>query len=222
MPRLPARRRCTSFQPMRNRPWLAGWMAVLALATACGRPVDTRPPEGGAMLPRPILKPDFVLTDQDGRPFDFRKDTEGYATLLFFGYTHCPDVCPVQMSNIASVMQRMPPEEVRLIKVVFVTTDPARDDAARLKAWLGALNPAFIGLRGPIDTVNAITASIGFPGAFIEDTTKKDYTVGHLAVVFAFTRDDSAHVLYPFGTRQVDWARDLPRLAHAYAPPGTE
>ena len=174
------------------------------------------------MLPRPILKPDFVLTDQDGRPFDFRKDTEGYATLLFFGYTNCPDVCPVQMSNIASVMQQMPPEEARRIKVVFVTTDPARDDGPRLKAWLGALNPAFIGLRGPIDTVNAITASLGFPGAFIEDTTQKEYTVGHIAVVFAFTRDDSAHVLYPFGTRQVDLARDLPRLVHAYAPAGSD
>jgi protein SCO1/2 len=205
---------------MRTLTRLSAVLALLAIP-AC-RQVDSRPPEGGAILARPILKPDFVLTDQDGRPFDFRKDTEGYATLLFFGYTHCPDVCPVQMSTIASVMQRLPPEEARRIKVVFVTTDPARDDAARLKSWLGALNPAFIGLRGPVDTVNAITSSLGFPPSFIEDTAQKEYTVGHIAVVFAFTRDDSAHAIYPFGTRQADWARDLPRLVHAYAPAGAD
>jgi protein SCO1/2 len=208
---------------MRTSTLLTAALVLLAASACSKRPSgDTRPPEGGALLPRPILKPDFVLTDQDGQPFDFRKDTEGYATLLFFGYTHCPDVCPVQMSNIATVLQRIPPEDARRIKVVFVTTDPARDDPARLKAWLGALNPSFIGLRGPIDSINAITQSMGFPGSFIEDTTQKDYTVGHMAVVFAFTRDDSAHAIYPFGTRQADWARDLPRLVHAYAPAGAD
>ena len=192
---------------------------ILLLAAACGRARETRLPEGGAQLPKPILKPEFVLTDQDGKPFDFRHDTEGFVTLLFFGYTHCPDVCPVHMSNIASALQRMSAEDAHRFKVVFVTTDPARDDAARLKAWLGALNPAFIGLRGPIDTINAITANLGFGTAFIEDTTKQDYTVGHLGVVFAFTRDNLAHTLYPFGVRQADWAQDLPRMINAYAPP---
>lgn len=195
-----------------------GILAALILAAACGRPREARLPEGGAQLGKPILKPDFVLTDQDNKPFDFRKETEGYVTLLFFGYTHCPDVCPVHMSNIASTLQRMSSEDQHKFKVVFVTTDPARDDAARLKAWLGALDPAFIGLRGPIDTVNAITANLGFGTAFVEDTTKKDYTVGHLGVVFAFTRDDFAHTIYPFGVRQSDWAQDLPRLIDAYAP----
>jgi protein SCO1/2 len=194
-------------------------VAMLLLTAACSRPKETRLPEGGAQLPKPIPKPEFVLSDQDGKPFDFRRDTEGYVTLLFFGYTHCPDVCPVHMSNIASALQRMSSEDARRFKVVFVTTDPARDDPARLKAWLGALNPSFIGLRGAIDTINAITSSLGFGTSFVEDTTKADYTIGHLGVVFAFTRDNLAHTLYPFGVRQADWAKDLPRMINAYAPP---
>ncbi len=203
---------------MRTPPLLRLAIAVALLLPACGRAKEARLPEGGAQLPKPILKPEFVLTDQNGKSFDFRKDTEGYVTLLFFGYTHCPDVCPVHMSNIASALQRMGPEDARRFKVVFVTTDPARDDAARLKAWLGALNPSFIGLRGPLDSINSITANLGFGAAFVEDTTKKDYTVGHLGVVFAFTRDNLAHTLYPFGVRQEDWAKDLPRMIDAYAP----
>lgn len=193
-------------------------VALLLLAAACGRARETRLPEGGAQVTPPIPKPSFVLADQNGKPFDFRHDTEGYVTLLFFGYTHCPDVCPVHMSNIASALKRMSTEDQRRFKVVFVTTDPARDDAARLKAWLGALDPSFIGLRGPSDSVNAITGALGFGGASIEDTTKKDYTVGHLGVVFAFTRDNFAHTIYPFGVRQADWAQDLPRLIDAHAP----
>ena len=203
---------------MPNRLIRSTVIAALLLAAACGRTRETRLPEGGAQVSPPILKPAFVLADQNGKPFDFRRDTEGYVTLLFFGYTHCPDVCPVHMSNIASALKRMSTEDQRRFKVVFVTTDPARDDPARLKAWLGALDPSFIGLRGPVDSINAITRGLGFGGAAIEDSTKQDYTVGHLGVVFAFTRDDSAHTIYPFGVRQADWAQDMPRLIDAHAP----
>ena len=194
-------------------------LTVLLLAAACGKGRERKLPEGGAQVSPPILKPAFVLADQNGKPFDLRRDTEGYVTLLFFGYTHCPDVCPVHMSNIASALKLMSGEDQRRFKVVFVTTDPARDDAERLKAWLGALDPSFIGLRGPIDRINAITRGLGFGGASIEDTTKQDYTVGHLGVVFAFTRDNLAHTVYPFGVRQAEWATDLPRMIDAYAPP---
>src|SRR5262252_6295938 len=81
---------------------------------------------GGLVTP-PLPKPKFTLTDTSGAPFDFWSETQSYITLLFFGYTHCPDECPLHMANIASSLHQVPTEVGKQIKVVFVTTDPARD-----------------------------------------------------------------------------------------------
>src|SRR6185436_20681174 len=81
----------------------------------------------GLALTAPVPKPSFTLTDFNGAPYDFIRETSGKATLLFFGYTHCPDVCPVHMSNIAQTLKNMPAPDASRIKVVFVTNDPDRD-----------------------------------------------------------------------------------------------
>jgi len=134
-------------------------------------------------------------------------------TLLFFGYTHCPDVCPVHMANLAAVLREYAPSERRRIEVVFVTTDPARDTLSRLRAWLDNFDADFVGLRGDIETVNAVQNVLMLPAAMLgEPDSAGRYEVGHSAVVVAFTPDDSARVMYPFGTRQADWAADLPHL----------
>ena len=101
---------------------------------AAAAPPDTTSQVQGLALSPPQEKPSFTLTDTQGKPFDFRKETDGYVTLLFFGYTHCPDVCPVHMSNIAQALKNMPAPDASRVKVVFVTNDPDRDDATRLRA----------------------------------------------------------------------------------------
>jgi protein SCO1/2 len=193
-------------------------LAVGVALTACGGRNEPRPGDlRGASYPDPLPKPEFTLNATDGRPFDFRRATEGYVTLLYFGYTHCPDICPVHLANIAAVLTKLTPQVTDRIKVVFVTVDPERDTPARLRAWLDNFNRDFVGLVGPLDSVNAIQqrlllpASIKVPGADDEG-----YLMGHSARVIAFTRDDSAHVGYPFGTRQEDWAHDLPILVRAW------
>lgn len=170
----------------------------------------------GAVVTPPIPKPDFTLTDTNGRPFHFRAATEGFVTLLFFGYTNCPDVCPVHMANLGEVLRTMPGEVTGRIKVVFVTTDPERDTLPALRAWLDAFDPQFIGLRGTVDQVNTILASVHLPPVVRESLPEGGYGVGHAASVIAFTRDDVAHVLYPFGIRQQDWAHDLPLLVQEH------
>jgi protein SCO1/2 len=180
------------------------------LASACGgrgRTGELR----GTLLQTPLPKPDFVLTATDETPFDFRRETEGTVTLLFFGFTNCPDVCPVHMANLGAVLRKSLPEVARRVRVVFVTTDPEHDTPARLRAWLDRFSPGFVGLTGPIDSVNAIQARLNLPRA-VQVPTADGYTIGHAAHVIAFTADDSAHVVYPFGTRQEDWAHDLPQL----------
>jgi protein SCO1/2 len=167
----------------------------------------------GVELPQPWPRPDFTLTATNGRRFDFLKETSGRVTLLFFGYTHCPDVCPVHLANLAAVLRKLPPPVAREVTVVFVSTDPARDTPERIRAWLDQFDPRFIGLRGSLDSVNAIQRRIGLAAAVVpDDTARGSYTVGHAAQVVAYTRDDVAHVVYPFGTRQADWAHDLPKL----------
>lgn len=168
----------------------------------------------GAVLTKPVARPSFTLTDTHGQPFDFRAQTDDTVTLLFFGYLNCPDVCPVHLTNIATVMRGLPYDVTGKVRVVFVTTDPARDTPEKLEAWLSNFDPSFIGLRGTPAQVKAIEKSVDVALAVAgAPDSAGAYEVGHAAQVIAFTRDDSAHVVYPFGTRQADWAHDLPLLA---------
>ncbi|MFQ6045656.1 MAG: SCO family protein [Gemmatimonadales bacterium] len=191
---------------------------VSVLALGCTRADRPRERLRGTLLPDPRPKPDFTLVTSRGDSFDFRRKTDGTVTLLFFGYTYCPDICPVHMANIAAALEKLPPQIASALKVVFVTTDPARDTPERLRNWLNSFDTRFIGLIGPLDEVNAIQREIGLaPAMKMEpDSAGGGYLVGHAAQVVAFTSDNLAHIVYPFGTRQVDWAHDLPILIEAY------
>jgi protein SCO1 len=185
-------------------------------------PGDTTGFRGG-VLSNPAPKPPFTLTDTEGRPFDFVRETEGHATLLFFGFTYCPDICPVHMANVAAVLDDLPPDMRRQIKVVFVTGDPERDTPERLREWLDAFDPAFIGLRGSVDEVNAILAELRLvPLVHGEPDERGNYSVGHPAQILAFTPDGYLRLMYPFGMRQTDWANDLPKLVAWQPQPGDD
>jgi protein SCO1/2 len=175
-----------------------------------GRPAVTY--RGGLITP-PLPKPRFTLTDTSGTPVDFWSATQGYVTLLFFGYTHCLNECPLHMANIAKSLQEVPSEVRAQIKVVFVTTDPARDSASVLRAWLNHFDRHFIGLTGSDAAIEAAQGAAHIPPASkVVSTTNEDYQVGHASFVLAYTKDNLAHVIYPGGVTPMDWAHDLPRL----------
>lgn len=102
----------------------------------------------GAPLNPPLTKPSFTLTDDQSVPFDFQADTAGKVTLLYFGYTHCPNLCPENMAMVAFALKDLPAAIRARIAVVFVTTDPRRDTPSVLATWLGKFNATFIGLTG--------------------------------------------------------------------------
>lgn len=168
----------------------------------------------GVVLAEPLVKADFTLTDTEGRPFRFRERTDGHLTLLFFGYTNCPDICPVHMANVGEVLRRFPHDVRSRVKVVFVTTDPDRDSPEVIRRWLDAFDAAFIGLTGPVAEVDRIQLLFGLAPATRDEAETGDakYLVGHAAQVIAFTPDDVGRVVYPFGTRQADWVLDIPKL----------
>src|SRR5215471_10461233 len=119
---------------------------------------------GGIITP-PLRKPSFVLTDTSGAPYDFRNRTQASVTLLFFGYTYCPDQCPTHMANIGAALKRLPPGMADKVKLVFVTTDPARDTPKQLRRWLDNFDKRFIGLTGTDAALLAVQKAAGVPVA---------------------------------------------------------
>ena len=170
----------------------------------------------GMMLTPPVAKPNYVFTGTDGRPYDFKKETSGKVALLFFGYTNCPDVCPLHMTNLGNVIKQLPARDRERIQVVFVTTDPERDTPEKLRTWIRSFDTSFVGVAGKPEDLNKLQVSLGMPPAVKETTPKGSpagaYGVSHGSAVLAFTADDSLRTIYPMGIRQEDWTADLPKL----------
>ena len=196
-------------------------LVALLLFGACSKPPEPPKYRGVVMTP-PIAKPDFTFTSMSGAPYRFRTETSGKVALLFFGYTHCPDVCPTHMATIARVLKAMPAADRERVKVVFVTTDPQRDTPERLKAWLGNFDSTFVGVSGRMEDVNRLQQAMGMPPAVPEaplpGSPAGSYGIAHGAAVIAFSPDDSLRTLYPFGMRQEDFAADIPLLLKVKGP----
>lgn len=205
-------------------------VAAAVLLTGCGSAgsggdvsdaavLTTATPKAATVLDNPFDKPDLVLTDSDGARYDLIKETAGKPLLLYFGYTHCPDVCPTTMSDIAIAKSRLPKAERQQLVVIMVTTDPARDTPARLKAWLGSMDTSFIGLTGDFAAIQAGARSVGID---VETPVKeKDGSIEstHGAEVLAYSpRDDKAHALYMSGTTADQYAADLPKIVKGQTP----
>ena len=192
---------------MFNRRRVTLLTGLWAVASAMGQTAY----RGGLVEP-PLPKPQFVLTDTWGARFDFRKRTEGAVTLLFFGYTSCPDQCPMHMSTLGSAMKKLPAEVAGKVKLVFVTTDPARDTPVQLRSWLDNFDRNFVGLTGSDAALEAVQRAVGVPPARKTEARDGNYGVSHANFVVAYTRDNLAHVIYPGGVRKDDWVHDLPLL----------
>ncbi len=110
----------------------------------------------------PMTAPDHEFRTMDGEPWSFTGVAEDRLTLLYFGYTSCPDVCPTTMADITDAMGRIGPDAER-IDVVMVSTDPARDTAEQMRSWLTGFDPDFEGVTGPIDEVVQAAQAYGIP-----------------------------------------------------------
>lgn len=200
----------------------AALLLVVLGAGACGGGGDGDVSESpapvayrGMILADPLPKPDFTLEDTSGERFDFKKETEGYITLLYFGYTNCPDVCPTHMANLAAGLEDAPEDVRERVKVVFVSVDPERDTLDRLRTWLDIFDESFIGLRGDIAEIDAIQQEALGPFAFTIERQELEgggCAVSHSALVFAYTTDGEAHLAYPSGVYKEDWTNDLTQL----------
>ncbi len=173
----------------------------------------------GAVAGIAVPRPSFVLTDTGGHRYDFARATAGRATLLFFGYTHCPDVCPTTMADLAAARQVAGPAIAAKVTVVFVTTDPARDTPAVLRRWLAQFDAGFVGLTGTQAQINAAQRAVGVPIALADPAVRAGagpaYLVSHASQVLGVGPDDRVRVRYFADTKVAEYVADLPRLVAA-------
>ncbi len=163
-----------------------------------------------AFGPKVIAAPDFALIDQDGRAFTLA-GLRGHPVVLFFGYTHCPDVCPTTLAHLAQALHSptVPADE----NVVFITVDPQRDSPAVLKRYMRLFDPKFVGLTGSLATLEPIYAAYHMPRASVPaDHGRNDYSIVHGTSLYYVGRSG---VIKGFGGWQDDTSeltQDLARF----------
>lgn len=205
-----------------RRPALALALAAVVLAgctpsssTALSAEGLTRAADGWYGIPLSVERslPSVQLLTLDGTPVQLDDALHGTPTLLFFGYSSCPDICPIHLSAIASAMEQTRTRYDRL-QVVFVSVDPARDTPERIAEFLGHFDRRMIGLHGELDTIVAALAELDLPGPIVEgpDPRGEGDLIGHPAQVIGFDAEGRARRVWPFGTRRVDWVADIPRI----------
>ncbi|WP_461030852.1 SCO family protein, partial [Streptomyces sparsus] len=171
------------------------------------------------VLDRPFEKPDLVLTDTEGEEYDFIEQTDGKPTLIYFGYTNCPDVCPLTMSNIALAKEELPKADQEKLEVVFVTSDPERDTPEELGAWLKGAAPGSVGLTGDFPTIQAGARTLGIAIEPSEVKKNGEVVSSHGSQVLFFSpKDNKAHVLYTEGVTAETFAADFPKLIKGEKP----
>jgi protein SCO1/2 len=186
----------------------------------------------GTLLDAAPPRPDLALPTTDGELFDLGDRPDDEVTVLFFGYTHCPDLCPTTMADLALARKRLEPEIRDRVQVLFVTEDPARDTPQLLREWLDRFDPAFTGLIGGTEATAATlgelylpeSAQVADPSAAIvhphddgeagDGHSHGDYGVDHAGTVYAWGPGGRA-VIYTGGTTPDQYAEDLGRLATA-------
>lgn len=159
----------------------------------------------------------FTLEDADGNPFTL-DNLRGRWSMLFFGYTHCPDVCPTTLQMIATTLRRLQAEypESDIPQVVFISVDPERDTKDRLKQFTGYFNENFIGVTGDAKQIDKLARQLGIIYAKVKDSPGGDYLVDHSAAIILF--DPGAHFRALFGVphNPDNIASDLQAIEHYY------
>lgn len=155
-------------------------------------------PLNGTVI-RDMRPPDITLTDTGGSPYNLRDDSTAPLTLVFLGYTNCPDECPTLAADITLALRELAPEARDKVQVVFITADPERDTPKAIRNWLDRFDRRYEGLTGSKGRIEQFAAQLGIA---INGRTKTTigppggYDIGHGLQVFAFDSTDNSAVLW--------------------------
>ncbi|QFT86701.1 hypothetical protein FIU88_17285 [Halomonas sp. THAF12] len=186
--------------------WIMALFVTLWLA-GCSEPSWQTKDISGLMPPLA-----FELVDENGN--DINADQFlGKSTLLFFGFTHCPDVCPTTLARLDAATQRMDESARDDIQVLFVSVDPRRDDAETLREYTDAFGPQFIGLTGDKAALDELTRRYRVTYGYGEEDSNGNYDVSHSSAVFAFDDQGEVRLLIRDSDPMDAVVADLERLA---------
>ena len=170
----------------------------------------------GTPLRTPYPLPNQRFTDTSGTPVVPAADVESPVTLVFFGYTHCPDICNVVLATIASALRGSSDPVRDSVRVLFVATDPARDTPAAVRAYLDRFDPTYVGLVAPADVVAAAARDLHISYETPTGTTGGGYEVEHGTYVTGFV-EGRARIVWSETTSVAALRADLERLVSATA-----
>ncbi len=193
----------------RRRWWFVPLAAGLLGAALVGSsPAPAGAPFKGGVLHPPHAAPDFALPASDGSIFRLR-DQRGRVVVLVFGYTFCPDVCPLTLAEMVQVRGQLGDRAPR-VQVVFVTVDPERDTAERLRAYVGAFDRNALGLTGDPEALARVRRAYGVVAERRTVAgTKAAYLIDHSAFVYVVDPEGRLRLMWPFGTSVDDMTHDL-------------
>lgn len=158
---------------------------------------------GVILLPKSRDLPDLTMTNQDGQPVQI-KELKDKWTLLFFGYTYCPDICPTTLAQLRQIKSELPKDALSKLRVVLISVDPARDTPEQLKQYLGYFDKEFVGLTGTVPQIQKLANGVSIP--FIPaDTSKPGYTVDHSGNLALLGPDGTQHgfIRAPFNNQKL-------------------
>lgn len=163
----------------------------------------------GTVLDQAWQLPATTLTDTEGDQVELAEAPDKPLTLVFFGYTHCPDICLAVMADVASALNRLEPEEAEQVEVWFVTTDPARDDGPTIREWLDRFDPAFRGFTGPLERIVRLGEALHVPVEKGKRLPTGGYEVVHGTPVLGVVPDGETRVVWTEGTSAAKLAADI-------------
>lgn len=193
------------------------WLTVALAATllsGCGSSVGLSADHEmtGTVLDPPFAVADDALVDGGGAPYSLVADTDKKLTLVFFGYIHCPDICGIVMSTMASAMTRLTDEERADVDVTFVTTDPQRDTPELVGDYATNFDEDFIGLTGPIQTIIDVAKPLGIAVEEGHRLPTGGYDVTHGTQIVAIDADDEGIAYWSEDVSSAQLAADLQHL----------
>jgi protein SCO1/2 len=184
-------------------------VALVGLLAACGGGGATTTELNGTVLDPPFEVSPTQLVDTEGSAYSLATDTDKDLTLVFFGYTNCPDICGQVMATLAGTLSRLDEEQKDRLDVVFVTTDPARDTEAVVADYVGAFDPSIIGLTGDLADIVTVGRSLAVAVDKGERMASGGYDVTHGTRVLAIDADDETPMMWDHDVSQAQLAHDV-------------
>lgn len=196
----------------RRRTLLAAAATLPLVLAGCGNKASDKPLafDGGNDITGTHLGKDLDMTGSDGKTRTLA-DFRGKVLLVFFGYTHCPDVCPTSMAMAAQAMQILG-SKAKDVQVVMVTVDPARDTSKVLSAYVQAFDPSFMGLTGTPDQLARTARSFKVSYAREDGGTAQQYGMSHSSAFYLLDQTGNARALISANTTPKDMAHDIQLL----------